>query len=241
MPKGNVSANAVDAFIRERLAKEGLALSPPADRRTLIRRVYYDLTGLPPTYEEIEQFASDTDPQAYEKLVDKLLDSPGYGEHWARHWLDVVHYGDSHGFDKDKVRPNAWPYRDYVIRALNADKPYTQFVKEQLAGDVFYPNTTDGVVTLNLGFAVDNYWFTLLNQGLNSQFITEYANNSSTTAGALSLTLHGPTDPAKLIDGFNVNVTGNAAGQFQIPEPGSIFLMGAGLAGLAAIFRKSRP
>jgi hypothetical protein len=101
-------------------------------------------------------------------------------------------------------------------------------------------NTTDGIVTLNLGFALDNYFFTLFNQSLNSQFMSEYAANSSTTAGALALTLNGPVDPTKLIDGFDVNVTGNAAGQFQIPEPGSIFLMGAGLAALAGLFRKTR-
>ena len=112
-----------------------------ADRRTLIRRVYFDLVGLPPTPEEVDAFLKDPDPTAYEKLVDRLLASPAYGERWARHWLDVVHYGDTHGYDKDKPRPNAWPYRDYVIRAFNEDKPYDRFVKEQLAGDSFYPDT----------------------------------------------------------------------------------------------------
>ncbi|HTN77345.1 MAG TPA: DUF1549 domain-containing protein, partial [Pirellulaceae bacterium] len=146
----------IDAFIIVKLHEQKLTLSPEADRRTLIRRLYFDLIGLPPTTAEIEAFASDADPQAYDKLVDKLLDSPRYGERWARHWLDVVHYGDTHGYDKDKVRPNAWPYRDYVIRAFNEDKPYTRFVEEQLAGDVLYPHTRDGIE--GLGFIAAGPW-----------------------------------------------------------------------------------
>jgi hypothetical protein len=138
----------IDTFILAKLREKGLALSPPADRRTLIRRLYFDLLGLPPSPGEVDSFINDDDPQAYERLVDRLLDSPHYGERWARHWLDVVHYGDTHGYDKDKLRPNAWPYRDYVIRAFNENKPYDRFVREQLAGDYFYPNTRDGVVAL---------------------------------------------------------------------------------------------
>ena len=118
--------NPIDFFIAARLAKSGLTFSPEADRRTLIRRLYFDLIGLPPTPEQIQQFVKSRDPKSYEKLVDELLASPRYGERWARHWLDVVHYGDTHGYDKDKPRPNAWPYRDYVIRAFNEDKPYAQ-------------------------------------------------------------------------------------------------------------------
>ena len=114
----------IDHFIRAKLRDRGLSPSPEADRRTLIRRLYFDLIGLPPTPEEVEAFVADKSPDAYEKLVDRLLASPHYGERWARHWLDVVHYGETHGYDKDKPRPNAWPYRDYVIRSLNADKPY---------------------------------------------------------------------------------------------------------------------
>lgn len=142
--------NPIDAFVLAKLNEQGMALSPQADRRILIRRVHYDLIGLPPSPEEVDQFVNDDDPKAYEKLVDRLLASPRYGEHWARHWLDVVHYADTMGFDKDKVRRNAWPYRDYVIRSFNQDKPYRRFVREQLAGDVFYPGTTDGIV--GLGF-----------------------------------------------------------------------------------------
>jgi hypothetical protein len=146
----------VDAFILAKLREHHLAPSPEADRRTLIRRLAFDLIGLPPSYEQVEAFARDPDPRAYEKLVDRLLDSPAYGERWARHWLDVVHYGDTHGYDKDKVRLHAWPYRDYVIRAFNEDKPYARFIKEQLAGDVLYPHTRDGIE--GLGFLSAGPW-----------------------------------------------------------------------------------
>ncbi len=146
----------IDTFILAKLREQKLSPSPEADRRTLMRRVYFDLIGLPPAPEEIEAFVSDPDPKAYEKLVDRLLDSPRYGERWARHWLDIVHYGDTHGYDKDKVRPNAWPYRDYVIRAFNEDKHYTRFVEEQLAGDVLYPHTRDGIE--GLGFISAGPW-----------------------------------------------------------------------------------
>lgn len=146
----------VDAFILAKLGEKGLAISPEADRHTLIRRLYFDLLGLPPTPEEIAAFVADSDPHAYEKLVDQLLESPHYGERWARHWLDVVHYADTHGYDKDKLRPNAWPYRDYVIRALNQDKPYGRFIQEQLAGDILYPGTVDGTVAL--GFISAGPW-----------------------------------------------------------------------------------
>ena len=130
----------IDEFVHAKIQASGLTPSPEADRRTLIRRLSYDLHGLPPTPEESDAFAADPDPRAYERLVDRLLASPRYGERWARHWLDVVHYGDSHGYDKDKPRPHAWPYRDAVIRAFNEDLPYPRFVRSQLAGDLLYPN-----------------------------------------------------------------------------------------------------
>src|SRR6185503_1075295 len=114
--------NPVDAFILAKLHEKGLKPSPDADRRTLIRRLSFDLLGLPPTPAEADAFIADARPDAYERLVDRMLASPRYGERWARYWLDVVHYGDTHGYDKDKPRPNAWPYRDYVIRAFNEDK-----------------------------------------------------------------------------------------------------------------------
>ncbi|AMV40402.1 DUF1549 domain-containing protein [Planctomyces sp. SH-PL62] len=148
--------NSIDAFVRSRLQEKGLKPSPEADRRTLARRLWFDLTGLPPTPEEVAAFAADPDPLAYEKLVDRLLASPRYGERWARHWLDVAHYGDSHGYDKDKPRPNAWPYRDYVVRALNADMPYDRFVAEQVAGDVLFPDSPEAVAAL--GFLAAGPW-----------------------------------------------------------------------------------
>jgi hypothetical protein len=130
--------NPIDAFILVRLAKEGLKPSPEADKITLIRRLCLDLLGLPPTVEEVDEFLKDTRPDAYERLVDRLLASPHYGERWGRHWLDAARYADSDGFEKDKPRP-VWPYRDWVIRALNRDLPYDQFVIEQIAGDLL-PN-----------------------------------------------------------------------------------------------------
>ena len=148
--------NPVDAFILAKLKENNLSPSPEADRRTRARRLHFDLIGLPPTPETVRRFVDDRDPLAYEKLVDRLLASPQYGERWARHWLDVVHFGESHGYDKDKIRPHAWPYRDYVIRALNQDKPYSRFVQEQLAGDAFFPGEPDSIVAL--GFIAAGPW-----------------------------------------------------------------------------------
>jgi len=110
--KSNWVRTEIDAFILQKLKQQGLTPAPEASKRTLIRRLSFDLHGLPPTPEEVDAFLADNDPQSYEKLVDRLLASPRYGERWARHWLDVVHYGDTHGYDKDKRRPHAWPYRD---------------------------------------------------------------------------------------------------------------------------------
>ena len=132
--------NPIDYFVLARLEKEGLQPSPPADKYTLVRRVYLDLIGLPPTPEEADVFVNDRDPSAYEKLVDRLLASPHYGERWARKWLDLARYADTNGYEKDRPR-TVWPYRDYVIHSLNADKPFNQFTVEQLAGDML-PNAT---------------------------------------------------------------------------------------------------
>ncbi|HEY7118683.1 MAG TPA: DUF1549 domain-containing protein, partial [Tepidisphaeraceae bacterium] len=154
--KGDWGRNPIDSFVVATLEKKGLRPSPEADRRTLIRRVTFDLTGLPPTPQEVEAFVCDRSPDAYEKVVDRLLASPRYGERWARHWMDVVHYADTHGNDEDKPRPNAWPYRDYLIRSFNADKPYARFVEEQIAGDALYPDDPDGVVAT--GFIAAGPW-----------------------------------------------------------------------------------
>lgn len=141
----------IDRFILSTLQQKQLTPSPETDRRTLLRRLSYGLRGLPPTPEEAAAFLADTSPEAWEHLVDQWLDDPHYGERWARHWLDVVRFAESHGFEMNQSRPNAWPYRDYVIRAFNDDVPYAQFVTEQLAGD------TVGVDAAT-GFLVGGSW-----------------------------------------------------------------------------------
>ena len=150
------SASPIDAFLHATLLEKGLAMAPEADRRTLIRRLSYDLHGLPPTPERVERFCNDTAPRAYERLVDELLASPHFGERWARHWLDIAHYADTHGFERDQLRPNAWRYRDYVIEAFNADKPYDRFLREQIAGDALAPNSAEARIAT--GFLAAGPW-----------------------------------------------------------------------------------
>ncbi len=155
-PAGSLSHDTIDEFIVTKLDDHGLTLSPQADRRTLIRRLSFDLWGLPPTPEEAEAFVNDPDPAAYVKLVDRMLDSPHYGERFARHWLDLAHYADTHGFERDMRRDNAWRYRDYVINALNDDKPYDIFLQEQIAGDVLWPEDEQAVIAT--GFLAAGPW-----------------------------------------------------------------------------------
>ncbi len=146
----------IDTFVQARLEVEGLTPAAEADKRTFIRRVTYDLTGLPPTPLEIDAFLDDDAPDAHERLVDRLLNAPRYGERMARRWLDLAHYADTHGYDKDKVRPNAWPYRDYVIRSFNRDASYEQFIREQIAGDVLEPGDPEGIAAT--GFLTAGPW-----------------------------------------------------------------------------------
>ncbi|MCE9530124.1 MAG: DUF1549 domain-containing protein [Planctomycetes bacterium] len=161
-PAGEKAAwgnNAIDDFIRAGLAAKGLSPAPVADRVTLIRRVTFDLTGLPPTPEEIYGFVrnSGADPQAaYERVVDRLLASPHYGERWGRHWLDAVRFAESHGFERDQPREHFWRYRDWVIKSFKDDRPYADFVRQQLAGDVIAPVTPEGIVAT--GFLVAGPW-----------------------------------------------------------------------------------
>jgi hypothetical protein len=136
----------IDAFVLAGLRKEGLTPAPEADRATLIRRVTFDLHGLPPSDEEVRAFVTDRSPNAYDKLITRLLESPRYGEQWARHWLDVVRFAESDGYEYDTHRPDAYRYRDYVIAAFQNDKPYNEFVKEQLAGDEMEPKSDDLLV-----------------------------------------------------------------------------------------------
>ena len=140
----------VDYFVLARLQAVGLEWAPEADRVTLIRRLSFDLLGLPPTPAEVDRFLNDPAPDAYEKLVDRLLASPRHGERWGRHWLDLARYTESQGFEYDKLRDNAWHYRDYVIRSFNEDKPYDRFMQEQVAGDVLEPITADGILATSL-------------------------------------------------------------------------------------------
>lgn len=148
--------NPIDRFVLEALEARGLKPSPPADKRTLIRRLSFDLLGLPPAPKEVAAFLADPAPDAYARLVDRLLESPHYGERWGRHWLDVVRFGESQGFERDKLRPNSWPYRDWVVSALNEDIPYDVFVRMQLAGDVLRPADPRG--TIATGFLVAAPW-----------------------------------------------------------------------------------
>lgn len=152
VPDVNASGvrNEIDRFVMARLDAMGFNPSPEADKYTLIRRVTFDLTGLPPMPNEIDAFLADSSDNAFERVVDRLLASPRYGERWARHWMDIVHYADTHGHDEDAIRENAWPYRDYLIESFNSDKPYARFVQEQVAGDVLFPNDSNGIVAIGM-------------------------------------------------------------------------------------------
>ncbi|MEP6668640.1 MAG: PSD1 and planctomycete cytochrome C domain-containing protein [Chthoniobacter sp.] len=149
-------ASPIDAFLQAKLAEKGLSPAPPADKRTLLRRATFDLIGLPPTPEEVDAFVADTSPEAFDHVVERLLASPHYGERWGRHWLDVARYADSNGMDENVAFGNAWRYRDYVVRAFNDDKPYDQFLIEQIAGDLL-PSSEDTLAAtgfLSLGARV---------------------------------------------------------------------------------------
>ncbi len=136
----------IDAFVLRKLEDHGLRPASAASRLTLLRRLSFDLLGLPPTPDEVARFLGDQEPDAYERLVDRLLASPRYGERWGRHWLDVVRYADTGGFETDLLYPRAWRFRDYVIRSLNADKPFDRFAREQVAGDELWPDEPDAVL-----------------------------------------------------------------------------------------------
>ena len=138
--------NPIDAFILHRLEQNGLRPAPPASKVALLRRAYYDLIGLPPKPEEVAAFLTDKSHQAFEQVVDRLLQSPQYGERWARYWLDLVRFAETNSYERDSVKPHAWRYRDYVIQSLNDDKPYDQFLREQLAGDELPAPAADAVI-----------------------------------------------------------------------------------------------
>ncbi|HUQ91980.1 MAG TPA: DUF1553 domain-containing protein [Bryobacteraceae bacterium] len=150
VPAVTGAANPIDAFVIARLRKDGLRLAPEAGKETLIRRAYFDLTGLPPAPSDIDAFVRDKSPNAYERLIDRLLSSQHYGERWAQHWLDVVRFAESDGFEYDTHRTDAWRYRDYVIRSFQQDKPYAQFLTEQIAGDEIDPGNNELLVASGL-------------------------------------------------------------------------------------------
>lgn len=175
--------NPIDAFVLAKLEEKKLFPSPPADKTTLLRRVYLDLVGLPPTPQETDTFLSDSAPDAYEKLLDQLLADPRYGERWGRHWLDLVRYAETHGFEADNIRSRAWRYRDYVIRSFNADKPYDQFLREQLAGDLLPNRTADSVIAT--GFARLGSWDELSRDPEGRW--QDYLNDATDTVGAVML------------------------------------------------------
>ena len=184
------AASPIDRFIFAKLAERGLKPNPPADRRSLIRRLTYDLTGLPPSPEEVEAFIKDADLKAYEKLVDRLLASPRYGEQWGRHWLDVVRFGESKGYEQNHIINNLWPYRDYVIRAFNEDKPFNRFIVEQLAGDVI--GRGDPSVEVGTAFLVCGPYDSVGNQDALQQQIIR-ANTLDDLVAATSNTFLGLT------------------------------------------------
>lgn len=142
----NTSPHPIDAFIHAKLAEKKLVANPTATPRELVRRAYYDLTGLPPTPAEVEAFLADKSPRAWDQLIDRLLDSPRYGEKWGRHWLDLVRFAESNSYERDGDKPNAWRFRDYVIRAFNSDRPYDRFIREQLAGDELPNPDADAII-----------------------------------------------------------------------------------------------
>ncbi len=148
--------NSIDRFVAARLAQASLVPSARADRRTLLRRLYIDLTGMPPTSGEVSRFQNDHRPDAYQRIVESLLASPQYGERWTRHWMDIVHFAETHGHDQDRPRDHAWPYRDYLIRRFNEDVSYSQFIREQIAGDTFYPD--DAWSLVGTGFLAAGPW-----------------------------------------------------------------------------------
>lgn len=188
VPVVDGAENPIDAFVRSALADKQLEPSPEADRRVLARRLWLNLTGLPPSFEEVEDFIADPDDQAFADRVDALLASPRYAERFARHWLDVAHYADTHGYDKDKRRAYAWPYRDWVIDAFDRDLPWSEFAELQLAGDVLRPHDPDAVAAT--GFVVAGPWDFVghveLREGTHDKRVTRNLDRDDMVANAMS-------------------------------------------------------
>ena len=186
----NFTRNEIDHFVLEKLGKKQLSPSPRADARTLVRRAYYDLLGLPAPIEVIESFELDSSQRAWESLVDRLLASPHYGERWSRHWLDVARFGETHGYEYNEAREGTWHYRDWVIRSLNDDLPYDEFVRLQIAGDLIKPDAMDGVAAT--GFLVAGIHNTIVGQSPNMKKSARY-DELEEIAGVVGQTFLGLT------------------------------------------------
>ncbi len=216
--------NPVDAFVLARMRKETLGHAPRADRRTLLRRVTFDLTGLPPTPAEIASFLNDQSPQAWEKVVERLLASPHYGEHWGKHWLDVVRFAETEGYEYDNFRPDAWRYRDYVIRAFNNDKPFDRFVQEQIAGDEIAPAEEETLIAAGfnrLGPVRRNAGNQLVASSRNEQ-LTEMTNIVG--AGILGVTLGCARCHDHKFDGFRQSDYYRVQAFFAALQPNDLIL-----------------
>jgi len=221
--------NPIDRFVLTGLLSAGMAPAPEADRRTLLRRVTFDLTGMPPTPTEIDDFLADSRPDAYEHVVDRLLASSRFGERWARHWLDAVRFGESHGYETNILRPNAWPYRDWVIRAFNEDLPFNQFVAEQLAGDSLAEG--DWLARSATGFLVGGVHDIVGNatpEGMKQQRVDDLDDMITATGTAfLGLTVHCARchdhkfDPIKQADyyGMQAIIAGVEHGDRAVQAP----------------------
>jgi hypothetical protein len=180
--------NPIDSFIIKALEQNNLTPSPKAGKTTLIKRLYYDLVGLPPTPEEVQVFVADSNPKAYEKLVDQLLASPRYGERWARHWLDTIQFADTHGYEHDIAREHAWSYRDYVITSLNGDKSWRRFIREQLATDYFYPDEPQLTPALGYLGATPFDLSTYITSGVTFDYLDRDSMVTQTMAAFVSTT-----------------------------------------------------
>ncbi|MBC8355324.1 MAG: DUF1553 domain-containing protein [Planctomycetes bacterium] len=216
--------NGIDRYVLRRLEEEHVTPSQPADRRTLIRRIYLDLLGLPPTPAQVGQFADDLDPRAYENLVDRLLESEHYGERWGRHWLDQARYADSHGYDIDQGRLHAWRYRHWVVEALNRDLPFDQFTIEQIAGDLLPNPTTDQLVAT--GFHRNTLSNTEVGADPHEDRVRQTFDRTETTATTwLGLTLgcarchDHKYDPLTQLDYFGMYGFFNSVSEKDIPAP----------------------
>lgn len=224
-PPAGWDKSPIDRYVLATMREKGLEPSPPADRRTLIRRAYFDLIGLPPSPEEVAAFVNDPAADAYERLIDRLLASPQYGERWGRHWLDVIRFGESNGFEQNHLRDNAWPFRDYVIRSFNEDKPYDRLVAEHLAGDQLDPGNPQ--VEVGTGFLVAGPFDSVGNQDpvAAAQIRSNTLDDIITATGSafLGLTIHCARchdhkfDPIKTADYYRLQSA--LAGVQQKPRP----------------------